>query len=153
MKTQITRISRVFQVLSAGKQAFLIASLTVASLSSISAANAQYMVIEGGSCNAKSESQIICQSMYVQDYSSFSGVSSAAAQAENELTSTQIINGLFDGYIGVFSAVIGIPAIIIAVLRLFVRGQNERKPKKKSFSLPAAPEPARYYRPSLAGKY
>ena len=142
------------RVFNAAKQAVVIASLAVASLWLATPVQAQYMVIEGSSCSAKNESQVICQSMYVQDYSSFNGVNTAAAETENGMTSTAIINGLFDGCVGVFGALIGIPAIIIAVLRLFfVRGQTDRKPKKKSFALPAAPEPTRFYRPSLAGKY
>ena len=90
--------------------------------------------------------------MYVQDYNSVSAVNTSA-EMENGMSSTAIINGLFDGYIGVFGAVIGIPAILIAALRLFVRGQTDRKPKKKSFELPAAPAPTRFYRPSPAGRY
>lgn len=129
------------------------ASLAVASFSSATPAQAQYMVIEGSSSTSKSDSPVICfQSMYVQDYNSVSAVNTSA-EMENGMSSTAIINGLFDGYIGVFGAVIGIPAILIAALRLFVRGQTDRKPKKKSFELPAAPAPTRFYRPSPAGRY
>lgn len=137
----------------AAKQAILMASLAVASFSSATPAQAQYMVIEGSSSTSKSDSPVICfQSMYVQDYNSVSAVNTSA-EMENGMSSTAIINGLFDGYIGVFGAVIGIPAILIAALRLFVRGQTDRKPKKKSFELPAAPAPTRFYRPSPAGRY
>lgn len=139
---------------STSAQAILIASLAVASLSTGNAAQAQYMVIDGDNTQSDSDRQTVCcQSIYVQNYNSFDGVNSTIDATENALSSTKIINGLFDGYAGVFGTVIGIPAIIIAVLRLFVRGQTERKPKKKSFELPAAPASTRFYRPSPAGRY
>ena len=135
------------------KQAILVASLAVASFSSATPAQAQYMVIEGSSSTAKSDSPVVClQGMYVQDYNSVSAVNTST-ETEYGMSSTAVINGLFDGYIGVFGAVIGIPAILIAALRLFVRGQSDRKAKRKSFDLPAAPAPTRYYRPSPAVRY
>ncbi len=136
----------------AAAQAILLASLAVASVSA--PAQAQYMVIEGANAPSTTNSQVVCcQTLYVQDYSSFNGVNSAAGETENGLSSTQILNGMFDGYVGVFGAIIGIPAIIIAVLRLFVRGQTDQTAKKKTFEIPAAPAPTRFYRPSPAGRY
>lgn len=141
------------RVPNAAKKAILLASLAVASVSTTTEAHAQYMVIDGVSAPATSPSQIVCQSLYVQDYSSFEGVGTYVNETQEGNSSLQIINGLFDGYVGVFSTIIGIPAIIIAALRLFVRGQTDRKPKKKSFQLEAAPALSRIYRPSLATKY
>ena len=140
------------RVSNAAKKAILMTSLAVASASTATAAHAQYMVIDGVSATETTSNQIIAQSLYVQDYSSFQGVSTAVNETEG-MSSLQLINGLFDGYIGVFGTLVGIPAIIIAVLRLFVRGQTERKPKKKGFQLPAEPALSRIYRPSLAAKY
>lgn len=140
------------RVSNAAKKTILLASLAVASVLATTAAHAQYIVIDGVSAPAPSQSQVICQSMYVQDYSSFQGVSTTVNETEG-VSSLQIINGLFDGYMGVFGTLVGIPAIIIAALRLFVRGQTDRKPKKKSFQLEAAPALSRIYRPSLATKY
>lgn len=121
------------------------------------AAQAQYMVIEGnttGSFGSQINSELTNQTIFVQDYNDVSGISSFNSTSQSNMTSTDILNGMFDGFIGVFGACIGIPAIIIAVLRLFVKGQTARPRKKnKSFALPAAPEPARYIRPSLQKSY
>ncbi len=141
------------RVSTAARKAIPLASLAVALISFAAPAHAQYMVIDGVSASAATEEQIICQSMYVQDYSSFQGVSNEASEINQGTSSLQILNGLFDGYIGVFGTVIAIPAIIIAVLRLFVHGQIDRKPKKRIFALPAAPAPTRLYRPSPAANH
>jgi hypothetical protein len=142
------------RVYNTAAQAIFLASLAVASYSNGSPAQAQYMVMEGGNAHSTTSSQVVCcQSIYVQDYSSFYGVNSTTGETENGLSSTRILNGMFDGYVGVFGAVICIPAIIIAVLRLFVRGQTDRKAKKNSFELPAAPAPTRFYRPSATANY
>jgi hypothetical protein len=127
-------------------KAVLMASLAVAFATP--AANAQYMVIDGVSANSNAFAEPVnCQTIYVQDYSNFSGINDLAKG--NDLTSTAIINGLFDGYIGVFGACIGIPAIMIAVLRLFVSKQQQPKRiRRNSFELPAAPAPSGYFKPS-----
>lgn len=124
----------------------LMASLAVAFATP--AANAQYMVIDGVSANPNAFAEpVCCQTIYVQDYSNFSGINDLAKG--NELTSTAIINGLFDGYIGVFGACIGIPAILIAVLRLFVSKQQQPKRiRRNSFELPTAPASSSYFKPS-----
>lgn len=113
-------------------------------------ANAQYMVIDGVSAKPNAFAEpVCCQTIYVQDYSNFSGINDLAKG--NDLTSTAIINGLFDGYIGVFGACIGIPAIMIAVLRLFVSKQQQPKRiRRNSFQLPAAPASSSYFKPSPA---
>ncbi len=144
------------RVSNAAKTAILMASLAVASVSTTTAVHAQYMVIDGVSAsgtNSNQINQIIAQSIYVQDYSSVQGVTTTVNETQEGMSSLQIINGLFEGYVGVFGTIIGIPAIIIAALRLFVRGQTDRKPRKKTFALPDAPAPSRVYRPSLAAKY
>jgi hypothetical protein len=141
------------RVSNAAKKAIFMASLAVASVLTTAAAHAQYMVIDGVSAPETRQRQVTCQSLYVQDYSSFQGVGGTVNETQEGMSSLQIINGLFDGYVGVFGTLIGIPAIIVAALRLFVREQTDRKPKKKSFALPAAPAPSRIYRPSLAAKY
>lgn len=127
-------------------KAVLMASLAVAFATP--AANAQYMVIDGVSASPNAFAEpVCCQTIYVQDYSNFSGINDLAKG--NDLTSTAIINGLFDGYIGVFGACIGIPAIMIAVLRLFVSKQQQPKRiRRNSFELPAAPASSGYFRPS-----
>lgn len=127
-------------------KAVLMASLAVAFATP--AANAQYMVIDGVSASPNAFAEpVCCQTIYVQDYSNFSGINDLAKG--NDLTSTAIINGLFDGYIGVFGACIGIPAIMIAVLRLFVSKQQQPKRiRRNSFELPAAPASSSYFKPS-----
>ena len=119
------------------------------------AAQAQYMVIEGSSLGSNTNfdsrinSELTNRSLYVQDYNSVGGVSNFESGGGNSLSSTDILNGMFDGYIGVFGACIGLPAIMIAVLRLFVSKQTvPAKRKNKSFELPATPEPARYLKPA-----
>lgn len=127
-------------------KAVLMASLAVAFATP--AANAQYMVIDGVSASPNAFAEpVCCQTIYVQDYSNFSGINDLAKG--NDLTSTAIINGLFDGYIGVFGACIGIPAIMIAVLRLFVSKQQQpKRTRRNSFELPAAPASSSYFKPS-----
>lgn len=130
---------------------FTVGTVFLFTLIAVPAAQAQYMVIEGSSLetNTKFDSRInsdfTSQSLYVQDYNSIGGVNNFNTTSENILSSTDVLNGMFDGYIGIFGACIGIPAIIIAVLRLFVSKQTVKTNRKKnSFELPAAPEPARY---------
>jgi hypothetical protein len=127
-------------------KAVLMASLAVAFATP--AANAQYMVIDGVSASPNAFAEpVCCQTIYVQDYSNFSGINDLAKG--NDLTSTAIINGLFDGYTGVFGACIGIPAIMIAVLRLFVSKQQQpKRTRRNSFELPAAPASSSYFKPS-----
>ena len=127
-------------------KAVLVASLIVASAAA--PALAQYMVIDGVSASPDAfRETVCCQTIYVQDYSNFSGV--CDSETKGELTSTAIINGLFDSYLGVFGAFIGIPAIIIAALRLFVSKQQQpqRKQTRKSLDLPPAPAASSFYRP------
>ena len=131
-------------------KAILVASLVVASTTA--PALAQYMVIDGVSASPNAfKETVCCRTIYVQDYNNFSGVSDS--QTKDELTSTAIINGLFDGYIGVFGAFIGIPAIIIAALRLFVKKQQQRKKARKTFELPPAPPASSFHRPVPARNY
>ena len=132
--------------------AIFLASLAVASMYAATPAYAQYMVIEGANITANStfsaEQFNDGKSIFVQDYDAFNGVN-VLRDGKNELTSTAILNGMFDGYIGIFGAMIGIPAIIIAVLRLFVSKQTTgSNRKRRSFELPAAPAPSRIYRPA-----
>lgn len=129
--------------------AILAASLVVASTAA--PALAQYMVIDGVSSSPSAfKETVCCRTIYVQDYNNFSGVSDS--QTKDELTSTAIINELFENYLGVFSAFIGIPAIIIAALRLFVKKQQQpqRKEARRSLELPAAPNASSFYRPAPA---
>ncbi len=141
--------TKVFEVKRAASNTILLASLAVASVLTIPAAQAQYMVVDGATITTNNNSQIVCcQSLYVQDYANFDGVNGSASDS-NGMTSTAILKGMFDGYIGVIGAFIGIPAIITAVLRLFVsRQQTPRNAKKKSLELLAPSESSRYLKPS-----
>lgn len=127
-------------------KAILMASLAVSFVAS--PANAQYMVIDGVSASPNAfKEPVCCQTIYVQDYSNFSGINDS--DKGNELTSTAIMNSLFDGFTGAFGTCIFIPAILIAVLRLFVNKQNQpRKQTRKTFELPAAPAASAFYRPA-----
>ena len=131
---------------------FILASLAMASIYTSTPACAQYMVIDGvgltSSNNASASEQFNDgRSIFVQDYNSYNGVKDLGDE-KIEMASTAILNGMFDGYIGIFGALIGVPAILAAVLRLFVRKQTAGgKPKKRSFELPAPPAPSRTFRP------
>ena len=137
---------------------FILASLAVASIYTTTPAGAQYMVIDGvgltGSNSAIASEQFNNgRSIFVQDYNSYNGVK-GLGEEKDEMASTAILNGMFDGYIDIFGALIGVPAILIAVLRLFVRKQTAGgKTKKRSFELPAAPAASRIYRPVPARNY
>lgn len=130
---------------------FILSSLAVASIYTTTAAGAQYMVIDGvglTSSNSTFASEQLNngRSIFVQDYNSYNGVKSFGDQ-KDEMASTAILNAMFDGYIGILGALIGVPAIIVAVLRLFVRKQTAGgKTKKRSFELPAPPAPSRTFR-------
>lgn len=130
----------------------LVASLAVASTSA--PALAQYMVIDGVSAspNALRET-VCCRTIYVQDYNNFSGVSDS--ETKGELTSTAIINEIFENYMGVFGAFIGFPAVIIAALRLFVKKQQQpqRQKARRTFELPPAPPASSFHRPVPARNY
>lgn len=139
---------------------FLLISLAVAFLCSPPRASAQYMVMEGNSgnnivgCGFTAKSNVVDEkTMFVQDYQSINGINNSTAETEFRPCSTEILTGFFDGYLGGLGLFIGIPAMLIAGLRMFVQNQSVSKPKKKSFELPQAPEPARYLKPSYASRF
>jgi len=71
------------------------------------------------------DSSLTSQSINVQDYNIITGINDTTSYGQDHLSSSDILNGMFDGFIGVFGACIGVPAIIIAILQLFVRRQSQ----------------------------
>ena len=143
-----------YKILSKKHLVRILCTTLLAVASSFLPALAQYMVIDR-TCASHSEitGPVYGQTIYVQDYENFSGLNDRGRN--DELTSTAIINGLFDSFTAAFGAVVGIPAIIIAVLRLFVRRQNmqPRRQARRRLELPAAPAASSFYHPNPAGNY
>lgn len=106
---------------------FMLATIFVLALLATPAAQAQYMVIEGNTTSnlgSQINADASGQSMYIQDYSDVRGIDNFNSSNETGLSSTAVLNGMFGGYLGIFSAFIGISAVAMAALRLFVKGQS-----------------------------